>query len=163
VRACSYVALFLRTTAAAFFRVRMSMFTRDCTGGCCVEFMRPFEQELWSQLSVRPLTSAFLVSSQTPYPSLPSSTCHFPLLKGTAPPRELRKRGFLHIKLKRGLSSCSTSPLRCYVFALSFGAKFRKLIFFFTCGTGLKVASFHLKYACGFVEYERTTQRMCMF
>lgn len=77
----------------------------------CVEFMRPFERELWSQLSVRPLTLAhtisFLISSLTPCPGLPSSTCHFPLLKGTAPPRELRKRGFLHIKLKRGLSSVS--------------------------------------------------------
>lgn len=107
VRACSYVALFLRTTTAASFHVRNSMFTRDRIGGCCVEFTRPFERELWSQLSVGPLASSFLVSSQTPCPSLPTSTCHFPLLKGTAPPRELRKRGFLHVKLKRGLSSCS--------------------------------------------------------
>ncbi len=70
----------------------------------CVEFMRLFERELWSQLSVRPLTLArtisFLISSLAPCPDLPSSTCHFPLLKGTAPPREVRKRGFLHIKLK---------------------------------------------------------------
>lgn len=109
VRACSYVALFLRTTTAAFFHALMSVFTKDYRW-VCVEFMRPFERELWSQLSVGPLTISFLVSSLTPCPRLPSSTCHFPLLKGTAPPRELRKRGFLHIKLKRGLSSCRLLP-----------------------------------------------------
>ncbi len=118
----------------------------------CVEFMRLFERELWSQLSVRPLTLtrtiSFLISSLAPCPDLPSSTCHFPLLKGTAPPREVRKRGFLHIKLKRGLCSCSR--------LLPSGATSLVLVkssesIFCTCSTVLKGAPFHLKYACGFV------------
>lgn len=119
-----------------------------------VEFMRTFEQELWSQLSVRPLTLtlahtiSFLILSLAPCPGLPSSTCHFLLLKGTAPPRELRKRGFLHIKLKRGLSYC-IRLLPQGATSWVFWCKVQKI--FCTRGTVLKGASFHLKYACGFV------------
>lgn len=111
VRVCSYVPLFLCATSAAFFRASMSMFTSDCVGGCAWSLWGPLNESSGLKLSVRPLTLAhtisFLISSLTPCPGLPSSTCHFPLLKGTALPREVRKRGFLHIKLKRGLSSCS--------------------------------------------------------
>lgn len=67
----------------------------------CMEFMRPFEQELWSQLSVRPLTLTSSTSRLSPPAQSTLLNLSFSPLKGDSTASRVKEEGISPHKVEK--------------------------------------------------------------